>query len=287
MSSIYLARHGQSLGSFNEEEVREGISSKRFIAEDLAWRAGMNDWLPLSEVADAWGFDALLLGNVVAEREEPPIVIEPTWERRSNGGFFSALFQTMREVLFSPSMVFSRLETKAVGLLPPLFYYAIMSCVVFAVILLTRMPQILKNPASLAPQLATVSHTTLIAGGIAAMILLPLLSIVGIFISSAINHLSILLVRGDKGTKEPFGATFRVICYAFGSTAIFQLVPIIGAAITIVWVAILYFIGLKKAHTLSGWRTTLAILLSVAIYLALTFSMALSYVFITAHYFKH
>ncbi|MEI6416511.1 MAG: hypothetical protein WCO92_02190 [Verrucomicrobiota bacterium] len=39
---IHIARQGQSLGSFSEEEVSEGIASKRFSKEDdLAWTSGM------------------------------------------------------------------------------------------------------------------------------------------------------------------------------------------------------------------------------------------------------
>ncbi len=57
---IHIARQGQSLGSFSEEEVSEGIASKRFSKEDdLAWMSGMTEWQPLSEVMAAWSPDSL------------------------------------------------------------------------------------------------------------------------------------------------------------------------------------------------------------------------------------
>lgn len=46
--SIHLARSGSSLGIFDEQEVREGLEVGRFRPDDLAWRAGMPTWAPLS-----------------------------------------------------------------------------------------------------------------------------------------------------------------------------------------------------------------------------------------------
>lgn len=47
---IHLARNGQSLGVFNEDQVREGIAQGSFHEADLAWQEGMTDWKPLSEL---------------------------------------------------------------------------------------------------------------------------------------------------------------------------------------------------------------------------------------------
>ena len=47
MASIHIARNQQTLGSFGEEAVREGIRTGRFTAEDLVWREGMPEWKPL------------------------------------------------------------------------------------------------------------------------------------------------------------------------------------------------------------------------------------------------
>lgn len=40
-------RNGSELGPFTETEVREGIRSNRFTANDLAWTVGQAEWLPL------------------------------------------------------------------------------------------------------------------------------------------------------------------------------------------------------------------------------------------------
>lgn len=45
---IHIGRNGQSLGIFNEEQVRDGLEQGTFLGTDLAWQEGMGDWKPLS-----------------------------------------------------------------------------------------------------------------------------------------------------------------------------------------------------------------------------------------------
>ena len=45
---IHIGRNGQQLGTFNEEEVREGLARGTFLGTDLAWQEGMSEWKPLS-----------------------------------------------------------------------------------------------------------------------------------------------------------------------------------------------------------------------------------------------
>ena len=262
MSLIHIARHGQSLGSFNEEEVKEGIVSKRFVGEDLSWKAGMPEWRPLEEMSAAWGFE-LTPSQSIEEDATPPPASEPAWERRSEVGFFVALYQTIRAVLFHPGKTFSKLSTTG-GLLTPLFYYAMMSMVAFAAVLLYQLPAILKNPTLLSSQLEGISHQKLIAGFAAVWLLSPLFFMIGIFVSSGLTHLSLKIIAR---TKEPFAATFRTMCYSMGSASIFQLLPFFGGIVSAIWGVIAYSIGLKKVHRISGWRIFCAILLSVALFI--------------------
>ena len=113
MSQIHIARHGQSLGSFTEEEIKEGIRSQRFVGEDLSWKAGMSEWLPLKETVIAWGLDAVPAKSL-AVGAELPLLSEPAWERRAELGFFQALAQTIGAVLFHPRKTFSKLKVEPV-----------------------------------------------------------------------------------------------------------------------------------------------------------------------------
>ena len=45
-----IARDGQQLGQFSEEEVRSGLFEGRYLPTDVAWTEGMSDWQPLGEL---------------------------------------------------------------------------------------------------------------------------------------------------------------------------------------------------------------------------------------------
>jgi hypothetical protein len=49
---IHLNRGATSLGTFSEEEVREGLRSGRFVPGDMGWREGMANWQPLSQFSE-------------------------------------------------------------------------------------------------------------------------------------------------------------------------------------------------------------------------------------------
>jgi hypothetical protein len=45
-----IARDGQQLGQFSEEEIRSGLFEGRYQPTDSAWTEGMEDWKPLGEI---------------------------------------------------------------------------------------------------------------------------------------------------------------------------------------------------------------------------------------------
>src|ERR1700736_3578741 len=49
MATIHITRGTTGLGTFSEEEVREGLRTGRFISTDLGWREGMSTWEQLSK----------------------------------------------------------------------------------------------------------------------------------------------------------------------------------------------------------------------------------------------
>ncbi len=261
MSQIHIARHGQSLGVFTEEEIKEGIQSRRFVGEDLSWRSGMSEWRPLEETAAAWGLNAVPAQSL-ATGDELPLLSEPAWERRAELGFFKAIIQTISAVLGRPAATFAKLKIEG-GLIRPLFYYLLMSVTTFGVVLCYQLPSILKNPALLSSQLEGVSSRTIILGLLIVWFLSPLFFTGGIFISSFITHLSLKLIAR---TKEPFQATFRTMCYAVGSASITQVIPFIGGIVSAIWGVITYFIGLKKVHRVSMGRLFFAIFFSVLLF---------------------
>ena len=49
----HIARDNQQLGQFEENEVRTGVESGRFLGSDLCWTEGMEEWQPLDRVLAA------------------------------------------------------------------------------------------------------------------------------------------------------------------------------------------------------------------------------------------
>src|ERR1043166_8465785 len=72
MASIFIARDNTRLGSFSEDEIREGLRAGRFFPTDLGWREGMESWKPLTEFSEL-GSDA----GLAAPGAPPPLVSAP------------------------------------------------------------------------------------------------------------------------------------------------------------------------------------------------------------------
>jgi hypothetical protein len=61
---IYVSRNGQHLGAFPESEVIDGLRSSRFLRSDLAWYAGLPDWIELSALASLPPDPAFIRGPI-------------------------------------------------------------------------------------------------------------------------------------------------------------------------------------------------------------------------------
>jgi len=85
----------------------------------------------------------------------------------------------------------------------------------------------------------------------------PALYVLSSFITSGIIH---LLLKLFGGANRPFETTFRVICYAQASAAVFNFLPLCGGLMAILWGIYALVIGLKAAHGTQAWRTALAVL---------------------------
>src|SRR5438132_8064932 len=120
MAMIHVNRSGTSLGTFPEEDVREGLRTGRFAATDLGWREGMATWQPLSQFPE---FATTTPGAPPAQPPAPtsPLIPSPTgstpetpaarsglpWEHRRERGLASAFFETLVMVLTKPAIAFT------------------------------------------------------------------------------------------------------------------------------------------------------------------------------------
>ena len=46
----YVSRSGQQFGPYTAEQLTQSVVENRFLASDLAWRAGVAEWVPLSQL---------------------------------------------------------------------------------------------------------------------------------------------------------------------------------------------------------------------------------------------
>jgi hypothetical protein len=263
MSLIHIARNHKPFGTFPEEEIREGIKSGRFIATDLAWREGMSEWKPLGDVAAQWGMETPAPAlPVETESPEKPSAApiegnEPAWEEREKLGLFPAITRTVSSVLMRPSQTFASMKETG-GLANPLLYFVLLSSAMFAVSALYQMAATSMNPEVFAKGLPQASKGAFSVALVGSILISPALYVLSAFISSGITHLCLKMLGG---ANRPFETTFRVICYAQASAMVFNLLPLCGGLIAVIWGAYTIIIGLKESQKISGWKATLAITL--------------------------
>jgi len=262
MALIHIARDHKPLGTITEDELRDGIFSGKYVATDLVWREGMAEWKPLSEMASQWGMETpapALVPVVKTESVSPEAEsgTEPAWEDRERLGIFPAITRTVSAVLMRPAETFAAMK-RAGGLADPLLYFVLLSSTMFAVSALYQMAASSFNPATLPPNFPHASKGALSVALIGSILLSPALYVISAFLSSGITHLCLKLLGG---ANRPFETTFRVICYAQASAAVFNLLPLCGSLIGLIWGAYVIIIGLREAQQTTGWKATLAITL--------------------------
>jgi hypothetical protein len=168
------------------------------------------------------------------------------WEDMERLGFLGAFLTTLKEVLFSPTRFYSRMPTKG-GVLNPLIFALILG--VLGGVLGLAWQQVFTVQLEQFPW--STAHLVVIT------IALPLIVLATLFFGSAIVHLCLMMVGGNR---KGFEATFRVIAYSW-STQIFTLVPFFGSFIVPIYVLVIEIIGLRESHGIGSGRAALAIFL--------------------------
>lgn len=224
------------------KEISEGQSFCQHCGARLAEAAFQ---LPVSEP-----------GPIGGGREKTP------WEDREARGFFGGLFKTLNETLFRPSEFFKKMSVTG-GLTDPLLYALIIGMVG---LMFSYFWQIALKSAmqGMLPGMQAAAGQNLFFQGIGMTILAflsPFLVILGLFISSGVLHVFLMMV---KGARNGFEATFRVVAYGY-SANIFLVVPFCGGLLAGVWAIILYIIGLREAHETTGGKAAIAVFLPVIV----------------------
>jgi hypothetical protein len=176
------------------------------------------------------------------------------WE--SSAGVIGGFFKTTKEILFSPTQFFKKLNTGK-GYWAPLLYAVISGIIGFGAALFW----IWLLFAQWIPfeKFIPLEYVTFSILGI--LIPMPFQFALTLFIGSGITHLCLMMVRGNQ---EGFRMTFRAICYSWAGN-LFGIIPFIGMLIVSIYVLILTIIGIREGHGISTGRAALAVFLPVIV----------------------
>lgn len=199
----------------------------------------------------------------VIQAEEVVSYYSP-WDDRENVGFLKALFDTWVQTVFNPVQFFSKMPPEG-GMGGPLLYGFIMSEISLLVAMMWQ------GMSLFVPSFVERGGMEYLGAPIAGMTFIffisPILVLVGLFLSSAILHLCLLIVGG---ARQSFETTFRVVCFAT-SAQLWSLVPFCGGFVAGIWNLVLQIIGLRESHDISTGRAALAVFLPAIVCCGLTF----------------
>jgi hypothetical protein len=207
-------------------------------------------------------------------REEESERTEPPWERRSDIGFWSALYATIKGSLFSPRMLFGAMPFQA-GWKDPLAFGLLCG-------VLGTMGGLFWQFLLLSGSLQSYANLGQIGMGViftvVMLLCIPYVLLV-LVLTSLVIHGCLILVRGGK---SGFEATFRVIAYS-QATQILSFFPFLGGMAAVVWLLITQLIGLKAIHETSYGRIVLAYLIPL---LLLVCGIAFAVVFLFLSFWR-
>lgn len=272
----HIGREGRQLGQFSLSELQSGLAKGEFLPDDLAWREGMADWIPLQNlpeiesglIADTQhsGEDTLPPAAGPTQFESPaqsfgtsdstgptdePDYSGPAWENPQEGSIFNRAWLTIRSIVSKPAYFFQTMRTEG-GLGQPLLFYIAIGWLALTINTVLELPLQLLMNASQGEALATFVTPIILA------IFAPAFIAIGVFFSTGLTHLCLMMIGG---ANRPFEATFRVNCYAYGGVMPVAVVPFCGSFIAGIWGLVLEIIGVAEAHQISTGKAALAVLL--------------------------
>ena len=201
----------------------------------------------------------------------PPAIPEETaggtpWERRETLGLLTALVETTKQVLTSPTAFFRAMPVTG-GIGGPLAFAVVIGYVGLAVqslyqaVLNIGLGSAFHNLGDRSPfaHLGPFLHGGM---GLALQLVFgPVFIVVGVFIGAGLYHL-VLLLLGQA--RQGFEATLRVVCYG-QATSVLMILPFCGGVLAAVAWIVVGIVGLAEAHRIGRGSAAVAILAPVVL----------------------
>ena len=204
-----------------------------------------------------------------AAAASPPGQGQPAtpWDERDRLGFAAAFVETTRQVLTGPTEFFRRMPVTG-GLGGPLFYAVTAGWIgLVAAALYQSVWVSIVGPSMIPFGIEREEFARVLAfmeswAGLVAQVVFGGISVtIGVFVTSGILHLMLMLLGGGQKTFE---ATFRAVCFAQAPMLLFVipvfLIPGCGLLVGL-WSLVLYVIGLAGVHEIGHGRAAAAVLL--------------------------
>jgi hypothetical protein len=156
-------------------------------------------------------------------------------------------------VLTRPAEAFSVMKREG-GLGEPLIYALIGGCVGGIVAFLFQLG--FQSIGLFTDKNNSLAAMTGMGIGLSAIILVPLMIVIFLFIWSGLAHLCLMIFGG---ANHSFETTFRVFAFTQGSAGPLQIIPLCGGVISGVWAIVCNCIGLARAQETDTGRAVLAV----------------------------
>lgn len=193
----------------------------------------------------------------VAYSDGKPIEGMPSdvpWAQVKELGFFPAMKETIKGVLFKPTLFYEIMD-KAGRFSIPFSFFILVSLA--AVLVETSWQSVFGNPLFSADAVKPMSVDELLS----IMFISPLILVTYLYVTGTILHIALKLTGAATGG---IGVTLRVLCYA-SSADLLSVIPVVGPLIGGVWKLVIVVKGLKTAHGTTYTRVVPPVALLVLI----------------------
>ncbi len=178
------------------------------------------------------------------------------WDRRHEIGTIQAIKETTKGVMLHPGQFFKSIHptgnhgsTLGYGALLGSVYGMAAQLIGLGINFAVMRPlqKMEENPIGLGTDAGVTLLFTLF---------LPLFVTIGLYISSGLIHLGLLLCGGNR---NGFEATFRTVSYC-QSVQIVSLIPFVGPSVAGIWMIVAQIMGIMGMHRTSGGKAAFSVL---------------------------
>lgn len=190
------------------------------------------------------------------------------WEAPDAG--LGSVLPTIGGFVARPIESFSRMSL-SIDLVRPIAYYVIVVLIgtvfnlVWGMVFFQSMLSFIKQfvPAESWSQLEPFIQAPSALRLVLQLVVTPLAALILLFIWTALVHLVLMLIGGDR---NGFAATLRALCYSRTATLAQAIpLPVLGGLVAFVWELVLQIVGLSEAHKVEGWKAAVAVLTPLVI----------------------